>query len=69
MEQAQEEEDQILNNETPQDDGIDQGEMKLCKKRRMSKRLKIKDHLTKESTKQFKEVTLSIPSLVIFKRG
>jgi hypothetical protein len=45
------------------------GEMKLIKKRRMEKRFKIKDHLTQESTKQFNEITLSIPYLVTFKRG
>jgi hypothetical protein len=45
------------------------GEMKLSKKRRTSKRFKIKDHLTQESTKQFKEITMSTPSLVTFKRG
>jgi hypothetical protein len=45
------------------------GEMKLIKKRRMNKRFKIKDHLTQESTKQFNEITPSIPYLVTFKRG
>jgi hypothetical protein len=45
------------------------GEIKLIKKRRMSKRFKIKNHLTQESTKQFNETTLSTPSLVTFKRG
>jgi hypothetical protein len=45
------------------------GEMKLNKKRRMSKILKIKDHRTQESTKQFKKVISSTPSLVTFKRG
>jgi hypothetical protein len=45
------------------------GEMKLIKKRRMNKRFKIKDHLTQESTKQFKEITSSTPYLVTFKRG
>ena len=45
------------------------GEMKLCKKRRMNKRFKIKDHLTQESTKQFNEITPSTPSLVTSIRG
>jgi hypothetical protein len=45
------------------------GEMKLIKKMRMNKRFKIKDCLTQESTKQFKEITPSIPYLVTFKRG
>jgi type IV secretory pathway VirB10-like protein len=68
-EHAQEVEDQVQDNEIPQDDGIDQGEMKLSKTRRMSKRFRLKDHLTQESTKQFNETTSSTPSLVIFKRG
>jgi hypothetical protein len=66
---AQEEEDQVQDNEPPQEEGINQGEMKLIKKRRMNKRFKIKDRLTQESTKQFNEITLSTPSLVTFKRG
>jgi hypothetical protein len=45
------------------------GEMKLIKKRRMNKRFKNEDHLTQESTKQFKEITPSTPYLVTFKRG
>jgi hypothetical protein len=40
------------------------GEMKLIKKRKMSKRFKIKDHRTQESTKQVKEITPSTPYLV-----
>jgi hypothetical protein len=66
---AQEEQDQVQDNEPPQEEGIDQGEMKLIKKRRMNKRFKIKDHLTQESTKQFNEITSSTPYLVTFKRG
>jgi hypothetical protein len=45
------------------------GEMKTMKTRKMSKKLGIKDHHTQESTKQFKEITLSTPFLVIFTRG
>jgi hypothetical protein len=45
------------------------GVMKLIKKRKMNKRLKIKDHLNQESTKQFNEITPSIPYTVTFKRG
>jgi hypothetical protein len=45
------------------------GEMKMTKTRRMSKRFRLKDHLTQESIKQFNETTPSTPSLVIFKRG
>jgi hypothetical protein len=39
------------------------------KTRKMSKRLKVKDRHTQESTKQFKEITPSTPFLVIFIRG
>jgi hypothetical protein len=66
---AQEEEDQVQYNEPPQEEGINQGDMKLIKKRRMNKRFKIKDHLTQESTMQFNEITPSTPYLVTFKRG
>jgi hypothetical protein len=45
------------------------GEMKMIKTRKMIKRLEIKDHHTQESTKQFKEITLSTPYLVTFTRG
>jgi hypothetical protein len=45
------------------------GEMKLSKKRRMSKRSKTKHHLTLESIKQFSETTPSTPFSVTFKRG
>ncbi len=61
--------DQPQDNEPLQEEGINQGEMKLIKKRRMNKRFKIKDHLTQESTKKFNEITLSTPYLVTFKRG
>jgi hypothetical protein len=33
------------------------GEMKLIKTRKMIKRLRVKDHHTQESTKQFNEIT------------
>jgi hypothetical protein len=68
-EMAQEEEDQNQDDEPPQEEGINQGGMKLIKKRRMNKRFKTKDHLTQESTKQFKEITTSNPYLVTFKWG
>jgi hypothetical protein len=48
---------------------MDQGEMKIIKTRKMIKKLGIKDSHTQESTKQFKEITLSTPSLVTFIRG
>jgi hypothetical protein len=41
------------------------GEM-MIKTRKMSKKYRVKDCHTQESTKQFKEITLSIPYLVIF---
>jgi hypothetical protein len=53
---GQEEEDQDHDDEPPQED-VDQGEMKMIKKRKMNKKFKIKDHRTQESTKQFKEIT------------
>jgi hypothetical protein len=42
------------------------GEMKT---RKMSKKYRVKDRHTQESTKQFKEITPSTPSLVTFIRG
>jgi hypothetical protein len=45
------------------------GEMKTIKTRKMIKRFKTKDHHTQESTKQFKDITPSIPYLVTFTRG
>jgi hypothetical protein len=45
------------------------GEMKMIKIRKMIKKVGIKDRHTQESTKQFKEITLSTPFLVIFARG
>jgi hypothetical protein len=45
------------------------GEIKSIRIRKMSKRFRVKDRHTQESTKQFKEITPSTPSLVIFIRG
>jgi hypothetical protein len=45
------------------------GEMMIMKTRKMNKKLWIKDHHTQESTKQFKEITLSTPYSVTFIRG
>jgi hypothetical protein len=42
------------------------GEMKTGK---MNKKFRVKDRHTQESAKQFKEITPSTPSLVIFIRG
>jgi hypothetical protein len=44
-------------------------ETKSIRTRKMSKRFRVKDRHTQESTKQFKEITLSTPSLVISTRG
>jgi hypothetical protein len=45
------------------------GEMKMIKTRKMIKKFKTKDHRTQDSTKQFKEITLSTPYSVTFTRG
>jgi hypothetical protein len=45
------------------------GEIKSIKTRKMSKKFRVKDHHTQESTKQFKEITPWTPSLAIFIRG
>jgi hypothetical protein len=45
------------------------GEMKTIKTRKMSKKFRVQDRHTQESTKQFKEITLWIPSSAIFIRG
>jgi hypothetical protein len=46
------------------------GVMKMIMKtRKMNTRFGIKDRHTQESTKQFKEITLSTPFLVTFIRG
>jgi hypothetical protein len=68
-EQAQEEENQVQDNEQPQNNGIDQGEMKMSKTRWMSKGFRLQDHHTQGFIKQFNETTLSTPSSMIFKRG
>jgi hypothetical protein len=46
------------------------GEIKSIRTRKMSTRFRVKDcHTQESSTKQFKEITPSTPSLVIFIRG
>jgi hypothetical protein len=45
------------------------GEMIMIKTRKMIKKYRVKDRHTQESTKQFKEITPSTPSLVAFIRG
>jgi hypothetical protein len=44
-------------------------EMIMIKTREMSKKFRVKDHHTQESTKQFNEITSSTPSLVTSIRG
>jgi hypothetical protein len=46
-----------------------QGEMKIMKTRNTSKKYRVKDRHTQESTKQFNEITPSTPSSVTFIRG
>jgi hypothetical protein len=48
---------------------IIKGEMKLMKTKKMIKKFRVKDRHTQESTKQFKQITPSTPSLVTFIRG
>jgi hypothetical protein len=67
--QAQENEDEDQDDEPPQEEDIDQGEMKIIMTRKIIKKFGIKDHLTQESTKQFKEITPSTPYSVTFTRG
>jgi hypothetical protein len=45
------------------------GEIKSIRTRKMSKRFRVKDRHTQESTKQFNEITPSTPSFVISIRG
>jgi hypothetical protein len=45
------------------------GEMIMIKTRKMIKKFRVKDCHTQESTKKFKEITPSTPSLVTFIRG
>jgi hypothetical protein len=45
------------------------GEMIMIKTRKMSKKFRIKDRHTEESTKQVNEITPSTPSSVTFIRG
>jgi hypothetical protein len=46
-----------------------EGEMKMIKTRKMTKRFGIKDRHTQESTKQLKEILPSTPFLVTSTRG
>ena len=62
-------EDEDQDDEPPQEKDIDQGEINMIKTRKMIKRFGIKDRHTQESTKQFKEITLSTLFLVTSTRG
>jgi hypothetical protein len=53
---AQDNEDEDQEDEPPQEDN-DQGGMKLIKTRKMSKKYRVKDCHTQESTKRYKEIT------------
>jgi hypothetical protein len=66
---AQEEENQDQDDEPPQEEDIDKGEMKMIKIRKMIKRFRTKDHRTQESTKQFKEITPLTPYLMTSTMG
>jgi hypothetical protein len=55
--------------EPPQEEDNDQGEMKSMRTRKMSKKYRDKDRHTQESTKQFNKITSSTTSLVTFIRG
>jgi hypothetical protein len=58
---AQDNEYEDQEDEPPQEEDIDQGEMNIMKIRTMIKKLGMKDRHTQESTKQFKEITPSTP--------
>jgi hypothetical protein len=45
------------------------GEIKIMKRRKMTKKFRVKDRHTQESTNQFNEIIPSTPSLVTFIRG
>jgi hypothetical protein len=45
------------------------GEMTMTKTRNMSKKFRVKDRHTQESTKQFNEITPLTPSSVTYIRG
>jgi hypothetical protein len=66
-ERAQDDEDQ--EDEPPQEEDNDQGGDDNDKTRKMSKKFRVKDRHTQESTKQFNEITPSTPSLAILIRG
>jgi hypothetical protein len=67
--QAQNDENEDQEDESLQEEDNDQGDMIMIKTRKMSKKYRVKDRHTQESTKQFNEITPSTPSLVTFIRG
>jgi hypothetical protein len=56
--QAQDDENEDQEDEPPQEEENDQGEMIMIKIRKMSKKFRVKDRHTQESTKQFNKITL-----------
>jgi hypothetical protein len=56
-EQTQDNEDEDQEDEPPQEEDNDQGDTKSMRIRKMSKRFRVKDRHTQESTKRFKEIT------------
>jgi hypothetical protein len=55
--QAQDNEEEDQDNEPPQEEDNDQGEMTMIKTRKMSKKFRVKDRHTQESTKRYNEIT------------
>jgi hypothetical protein len=55
--QAQDNEEEDQEDEPPQEEDNGQGEMTMIKTRKMSRKLRVKDRLTQESTKRYKEIT------------
>jgi hypothetical protein len=66
---AQEDENQDQDDEPPQEEDIDQWGDEDEQGKEDDKKFRIKDHHTQEFTKQFKEITPSIPYLVTSTRG
>jgi hypothetical protein len=55
--QAQNDENEDKEDEPPQEEDNDQGEIMMIKTRKMDKKYRVKDRLTQESTKRYKEIT------------
>jgi hypothetical protein len=67
--QAQNDEDEDKEDNHLKRRTMTKGEMIMINTRKMSKKVRVKDCHTQESTKQFNEITPSTPSLVTFIRG